>query len=133
MSGKKQPGFRTTLGRIRGLGAAQSGSHHWYLMRVTSVMLLLLALYPVFGFFIYAVYGGRAGALEWLRSPLAATGVILFLIAGFHHAANGLQVVIEDYIHCSCAKPVLLFVIKFLAAACAILGILATLKIALGV
>ena len=133
MNAKKSPGFRSTLGRIRGLGSAQAGSHHWYLMRVTSVALLLLTLYPIFGFFIYAVYGGRAGALEWLHSPIAATGVILFLIVGFHHAANGLQVVIEDYIHCSCAKPALLFIIKFLAAACAILGVLATLKIALGV
>jgi len=102
-------------------------------MRVTSVALLFLALYPVLGFFIYAVYGGRQGALEWLRSPFAATGVILFLIAGFHHAAHGLQTVIEDYVHCSCAKTALLFAIKFGATAFSILGIIATLKITLGV
>jgi succinate dehydrogenase hydrophobic anchor subunit len=45
----------------------------------------------------------------------------------------GLQVVIEDYVHCSCAKSTMLFVIKFGSAAFAILGVLATLKIALGV
>ena len=102
-------------------------------MRVTSVALFLLALYPIFGFFVYAVYGGRTGALEWLRSPFAATGVILFLIIGFHHTAHGLQTVIEDYVHCSCVKTSLLLAVKFGAAAFAILGILATLKITLGV
>jgi succinate dehydrogenase / fumarate reductase, membrane anchor subunit len=133
MKKKDSASFRSTLGRVRSLGSAKAGTHHWYLMRITSVALLVLAIYPVFGFFIYAVYGGHAGAVEWLKSPLAATGVILFLIAGFHHAANGLQTVIEDYIHCECAKPVLIFSIKFLAAAFAILGILATLKVTLGV
>jgi succinate dehydrogenase / fumarate reductase membrane anchor subunit len=133
MSKKKTPSFRSQLGRVRALGSAKSGTHHWYMMRVTSVALFVLAMYPVFGFFIYAVYGGRTGALEWLHSPFAATGVILFLIAGFHHAANGLQIVIEDYIQCACAKTISLLVIKLGAFAFVILGILATLKITLGV
>lgn len=128
-----KPGFRTNLARVRALGSAKSGTHEWYLIRVTSVVLALLTLYPLFGFFIYAVYGGRAGALAWLHSPIAATGIILFLIAGFHHGASGMQTVIEDYIHCAMMKTVGLLVVKFIAAAFAILGILATLKIALGV
>jgi succinate dehydrogenase / fumarate reductase membrane anchor subunit len=132
MDNKNTAAFRSTLGRIRGLGSAKSGTHHWYLARLTGLALILLALYPIFGFFIYAVYGGHAGAIQWLRSPFAATGVVLFLIVGFHHAASGLQVVIEDYVHCGCAKATLLIAVKFLAAAFAILGILATLKVALG-
>jgi succinate dehydrogenase / fumarate reductase, membrane anchor subunit len=133
MSKKNSTSFRSTLGRVRSLGSAKAGTHHWYLMRLTALALLALAVYPVFGFFIYAVYGGHGGAIEWLRSPFAATGVILFLIAGFHHAANGVQTVIEDYIHCECAKTASVLIVKFLAAAFAILGILATLKVTLGV
>lgn len=125
--------FRSPLGRIRALGSAKAGTHEWYIMRVTSVALLLLALYPLFGFIIYAVYGGRAGALEWLHSPFAAGGVILFLLVGFHHAAHGLQVVIEDYVHCHKAKTALVVFLKFAAAAFALIGVLATLKIFLGV
>ena len=132
MKNKKSPAFRTTLGRVRAMGSAKAGMHHWVMMKVTSAALLLLTLYPIIGFFIYAVYGGRAGAIEWLHSPFAATGVVLFLIVGFHHSANGLQVVIEDYIHCPCVKSVGLFVIKLGAASCAILGVLATLKIFFG-
>ncbi len=133
MNMKKSISFQTTLGRVRALGSAKSGTHEWYLMRLTSVALLLLTIYPIFGFFIYAVYGGRAGAIEWLRTPIATTGVILFLGVGFHHGAAGLQTVIEDYFHCACVKNTLLFIVKFAAAIFAILGILTTLKIALGV
>jgi succinate dehydrogenase / fumarate reductase membrane anchor subunit len=130
---KKIPSFRSPLNRVRGYGSAKAGTHHWYMQRVTAVGLVLLALYPIIGFFIYAVYGGRAGALEWLQSPFAAAGVILFLIAGFYHAALGMQVVIEDYIHGHIAKTVSIYTVKFGAAAFAILGIIATLKITLGV
>lgn len=133
MTKKKSAAFRSTLGRVRALGSAKSGTHHWYMLRLTSMALLLLALYPIFGFFIYAVYGGRAGALEWLHSPVAATGTILFLIVGFYHTATGMQVVIEDYVHCACAKNALLFFVNMGCFACAILGVLATLKIAFGV
>jgi succinate dehydrogenase / fumarate reductase membrane anchor subunit len=132
MTGKKMS-VHAMLSRVRGLGTAKSGTENWYLMRLTSVALFLLALYPIMGFFIYAVYGGYAGAVAWLKSPFAATGVILFLIAGFHHAAGGLQTVIEDYVHCPYAKTASLFIVKFLAAALAILGVLATLKVTLGV
>jgi len=130
---KDTAAFRSILGRVRGLGSAKSGTHEWYVMRLTSVALLGLALYPILGFFIYAVYGGRAGALEWLHSPFAATGVVLFLLVGFHHAAHGLQTVIEDYVHCSCVKTGMLFAVKFGAAGLAVLGVLAVLKVVVGV
>lgn len=42
---------------------------------------------------------GYTAFVSWLRTPFAAGGVILLLIALFHHAALGLQVVIEDYVH----------------------------------
>jgi succinate dehydrogenase / fumarate reductase membrane anchor subunit len=133
MKDKNGASFRSALGRVRALGSAGSGTHHWKMIRLTALALLLLAVYPLVGFFIYAVYGGRAAAIEWLRSPFAATGVILFLIAGFYHAAGGLQTVIEDYVHCACVKSASLFLVAFGCAAFAILGVLATLKIALGV
>lgn len=133
MKKKTSTNFRTTLGNVRALGSAKSGTHHWLLMRFTSVALLLLALYPIFGFFIYAVYGGREAAIQWLHSPVTVTGVVLFLIVGFHHAAAGLQTVIEDYVHCSCVKTASLFIVNSIAVTSAILGILATLKIFFGV
>jgi succinate dehydrogenase / fumarate reductase, membrane anchor subunit len=37
--------------------------------------------------------------IAWLRTPFVTGGSILLLIALFHQAALGLQVMIEDYIH----------------------------------
>ncbi|MBV8548015.1 MAG: succinate dehydrogenase, hydrophobic membrane anchor protein [Alphaproteobacteria bacterium] len=124
--------LRSPLGRVRGLGSAHAGTEHWIGQRLTSLALIPLSLYPVVTFFLAANHGGYGALRDWLHSPISATAVILFLLVGFHHAANGLQVVIEDYVHCECAKSATLFVIKFGSLALALAGTLATLKIMLG-
>lgn len=124
--------LRSPLGRVRGLGSAHHGTEHWIALRLTSLALLPLALYPVVTFFLAANEGGYGALREWLHNPVSAAAVILFLLVGFHHSANGLQVVIEDYFHCECVKNAALFVIKFGSLALALLGALATLKIMLG-
>ena len=37
--------LRSPLGRVRGLGSAKGGTHHWWMQRVTSVALLPLTLW----------------------------------------------------------------------------------------
>lgn len=124
--------LRSPLGRVRGLGSAHNGTEHWIGLRLTSVALIPLALYPVVTFFLAANEGGYSALREWLHSPVSAAAVILFLIVGFHHTTSGLQVMIEDYLHCECVKNAMLFVVKFVSLALALLGTLATLKIMLG-
>jgi len=130
---KSTRSMQSPITRARGLGSARHGTSHWWMQRLTALALIPLTLYFLNGFFTYVVFGSYDGAIYWLRSPYAATFVILLLIAGFHHGASGLQVVIEDYVHCECAKLASILIIKFLAAAFAILGILATAKILFGV
>lgn len=54
--------------------------------------------------------------------------MILLLIALFHHAALGLQVVIEDYMH-SESKFAVVLLLRLSCFALAAAGILATLRI----
>jgi succinate dehydrogenase / fumarate reductase membrane anchor subunit len=129
----KTPSLRSPLARVRSLGSAGRGTEHWWLQRLTAIALIPLSLFVIVTFYMYVVEGTYDGAVYWLRSPFAATFVILFLAVGFHHAASGLQVVIEDYVHCECAKLTSLIVVKFLAVVFALLGILSTVKILLGV
>ena len=41
------PPLRSPLGRVRGLGSARGGTHHWWMQRITSVALLPLTLWFV--------------------------------------------------------------------------------------
>ena len=40
-------GRGTSLGRVRGLGSAHAGPHHWWLQRLTSIALVPLSIWFV--------------------------------------------------------------------------------------
>ena len=91
-------GSGTGLGRVRGLGSAKSGSHHWWLQRVTAIGNLLLILWLIFSLIRLQV--SDYGAMHtWLASPMAAVPMALIVINTFWHLRLGLQVIIEDYVH----------------------------------
>jgi succinate dehydrogenase / fumarate reductase membrane anchor subunit len=90
-------GNGTPIGRVRGLGTAHEGAHHWMLQRFTAIGNLVLMTYLVVSFALLGDYG-HGTVVKWLASPLAATAIILLVISLFWHARLGLQVVIEDYI-----------------------------------
>jgi succinate dehydrogenase / fumarate reductase membrane anchor subunit len=82
---------------------------------------------------LIACSGGSYEAfIGWMGSPITTVLMILLLITLFWHAALGLQVVIEDYIH-SDAEVWLLLATRFACFALAVAGIVATLHIAVGV
>lgn len=120
MTHASKDSIRTPLGRARGLGSAKDGTHHWWMQRVTAVALLPLCL-----FFVtqipHLVTTDHAAFAAWLSSPLTAVALGLFIFAAFYHAALGLQVIIEDYVHADGAKFFLLLLNKlsffFLGAA----------------
>lgn len=125
-------GLRAPLARVRGLGSAKHGSAHWWTMRLSSLALVFLCGWFIIKLVFCLSAGDYAAATEWLRQPLAAALMMLFLAVGFHHAANGLQTVIEDYVHCECARLTGIIAVKFIAAALAVTGIVAVGKIAFG-
>jgi succinate dehydrogenase / fumarate reductase membrane anchor subunit len=123
--------LRSPLGRALGLGSAKEGVEHWWRQRVTAIALVPLAVW-----FVVAVIGlagaDRAVFVAWLHHPLAAVMFVLLLIATFWHAALGLQVVIEDYVHSEALKLGTIVVMRLLCFALAALGIFAVLQLALG-
>ena len=89
-------GNGTPIGRVRGLGTAHEGAHHWMLQRFTAIGNLVLMSYLVVSFALLGDYG-HGTIVKWLSQPVAATAIILLVISVFWHARLGLQVVIEDY------------------------------------
>jgi succinate dehydrogenase / fumarate reductase membrane anchor subunit len=119
--------MRSPLARAIGPGSAKDGVRDWWAERVSAVALVPLTLW--FAASIIAHSGSDyASFIAWMRTPLAATLMILLLIALFHHIALGLQVVIEDYVH-SGAKFAWVVAVRLGCFALATAGVVATLHI----
>jgi len=121
--------MRSPLGRAIGLGSAKEGVEHWWLQRITAVALVPLSLWFVIAI-IRLVGADSDGVRDWVGNPLAATMLVLLLIATFYHAALGLQVVIEDYIHAELTKLALVVIVRLGCFALAVAGMFAVLSMA---
>ena len=117
--------LRTPLGRVRGLGSAKDGTHHWWAQRWTAVALVPLLVWLVFNV-ISLVGAPQIAVAHWMGHPVNAALLAALVAALFHHAQLGLQVVIEDYVHCEAIKVASLLAMKGL---CWILAAIAVLSI----
>ena len=121
--------MRSPLGRAIGLGSAKEGVEHWWLQRITAVALVPLSLWFVIAI-IRLVGADSDGVRDWVANPLPAIMLVLLLIATFYHAALGLQVVIEDYIHAELTKLALVVIVRLGCFALAVAGMFAVLSMA---
>jgi len=121
--------MRTPISRVRGLGSAKDGTHHWWMQRLTAVALVPLSIWFVISM-IGLASADHAAVSAWLATPLTAVLMLLFVIATFYHMQLGLQVVIEDYIHGEAAKMVCLIGIKLGSFALGVAAAFAVLKVA---
>lgn len=122
--------LQTPLKRVRGLGAAKSGTRHFIAQRVTALALVPLVLWAIF-LALALVHADYAQARALLHHHFAAVALGAFVIAVFWHAQLGLQVVVEDYVHARWLEVALQIAVKFFCCAGALAGVLAVLRIAL--
>jgi succinate dehydrogenase / fumarate reductase membrane anchor subunit len=118
-------GDGTSIGRVRGLGAAKEGAHHWWHQRLTAGGNLLLVLWFILSIARLPGYD-RATLTAWIASSWVAIPLILLVASVFYHFRLGLQVCIEDYSHGPgrIAWIVLLNAFTIVAAGVAIFSIL---------
>lgn len=119
------------LRKAKGLGSGHNGTHHFIVQRVSAVILIPLVLY-----FFYAVISLIAAKdfyalTQWFANPFHAGLLLVFMLAGFYHAALGLQVVIEDYVHCEKGKWLALIAVKGICAVCAAIAVVSILRLSL--
>src|SRR5262249_27577711 len=109
------------------LGSAKEGVAHWWAQRLTAIALVPLSLWFVAS--VIGLTGASYGAVvDWVASPVPALLLVLLIVATFHHAQLGLQVVIEDYIHSEGAKLTLIILVKGAAIVLSLIAIFAILR-----
>ena len=122
--------FKTPRGLATGLGSAGTGTHHWWQHRVSSVALIPLTILAIIPF-ADGLGDDHAEVLATYSNPFNAIVAILFLAVAFHHLMQGLQVVIEDYVHGKGWRTAALLGNQMFCAAFGFAGIFAVLKIAI--
>ncbi len=122
--------YRSPLANVRGLGSAKSGTHHWWMQRLTALALIPLTLWVIFVL-------AELPALEYTQavimigSPWVAIPILLFLSVGFYHGAIGLQVVIEDYVADEAQRLVVLLLMYAVMTVQGVVSVFSLLKVAL--
>jgi succinate dehydrogenase / fumarate reductase membrane anchor subunit len=122
--------YRSDLARARGLGPARHGVGHWIAERISSVALVPLVIWAVYSGLVLAA-AGYEGAVAWVRAPLNAVLTMLLIAVGFWHMHAGMRVVVEDYIHKTLTKSLLLMLNLFICVLGAGLAVFSVLKVAL--
>ncbi len=75
---------------------------------------------------------GRAetsAIVEILKRPYNIIMLGIFVMSGLYHAALGMQVVIEDYVHCRAARLVTLLLVQVFSIVTAISFLIAVLHV----
>jgi succinate dehydrogenase / fumarate reductase membrane anchor subunit len=122
----------TPLSRVRGFGAAKSGTEHFWLQRLTAVANVPLTI--AFVLILVSLLGrNHAFAAQTLGSPLVAIVMLLFLLSIISHMRIGMQVVIEDYVHGEPWKLIALMANTFFSLAVALASAYGVLKLSFGV
>jgi succinate dehydrogenase / fumarate reductase, membrane anchor subunit len=128
-SGPRLRVMRSQLGRVRGLGAAKSGTGDWRVQRLTAIALVPLTIW----FVLVALHLSglpRAAVAHWAGNPVNAALLVALVLVTFRHLQLGLQAVIEDYVHVERVKTVSLLLLRGVVGLVALIGVLAALKLA---
>ena len=120
--------MRTPLAKVRGLGSAKSGVHHWWHQRLTAIAMVPLVLSAIF--LVFRIAGSNYNqAISLLQNPFYAAILLLLIITGFWHCMLGIQVVIEDYVGSEWGRITSILIVKAILILLATLSALSLLKI----
>ena len=121
--------YLTDRKRAIGMGAAKPGTEHFWAMKVSSVGLLILI--PLFLLTFAPMLGApHADVTAYFARPFPAIVAALTIVVGFLHFKDGVQVLIEDYVHGTLQK-VLIIAMICLCYAAAATGVFAVARLAL--
>ena len=124
--------FRTPLGRVRGRGAARSGTQDFWLQRLTSVAGIPLTIMAiVIGMLLLG--RNQAAVAQILGSPIVAVIMLAFIFCIVLHMKIGMQEILVDYVPNEAMKFALLLANTFYCWVIGLFAAYAIFKMASGV
>ncbi|MCR9124584.1 MAG: succinate dehydrogenase, hydrophobic membrane anchor protein [Rhodobacteraceae bacterium] len=121
--------YLTDRKRATGMGSAKTGTEHFWAMKVSSVALLVLV--PLFVFTFGPMLGEpHEAVVAYFARPFPAIVAALTILVTFKHFKDGVQVLIEDYVH-GLNQKVAIILMVCLSYAAAATGLFAIARIAL--
>ena len=121
--------YLTDRKRAVGMGSAKTGTDHFWRVKVQSFALLILI--PLFIFTFGPMLGEpHAEVVAYFAQPFPAIVAALTIAVTMMHFKDGVQVLIEDYVHGTAQKVAILAMIC-LSYAAAATGLFAIARIAL--
>lgn len=121
--------YLTDRKRAAGTGSAKSGTAHAWKMKVTSFALLILV--PLFIFTFGSILGSDYAAVtDYYARPFPALIAALTILVSMIHFRDGVQVLIEDYVH-GIAQKITILVMICLCFGLAAIGVFAVARLAL--
>ncbi len=121
--------YLTDRKRATGMGSAKGGTEHHWNMTVSAVGLLVLV--PLFVFTFGKMLGQpHTDVVAYFARPFPAIVAGLTLTVGFMHFKNGIQMVIEDYVH-GLARKIAIIAMICVSYGAAATGLYALIKLAL--
>lgn len=96
--------LRTSLGKVRGLGAAHEGTDEFWIQRMTSISAIPLTFFLV-GSCLYLLGADYEAARAYISSVFVAPALTLVMIVFVWHMHIGMKEILVDYMH----SPVIKF------------------------
>ena len=123
--------IRTPLARVRGLGAAKSGTTAFWHQRVTAIANIPLTIAAVI-IIIMLLGRNQPAVAQTLGSPTVTIIMLLFIASITIHMRIGMAVIIEDYVHHESAKLTLLMANTFFTIVVGLAAVYGILKLSFG-
>jgi succinate dehydrogenase / fumarate reductase, membrane anchor subunit len=123
-------GNGTELGRVRGLGSAHSGAHHWWQERISGALALIPVVFLLVSILLLPDLGYTT-VREWAGEPLPALALAALVLTSLWHNRLGLRVFIEDYAHVRSNRIAILLLLDIATYAAGIFALYCLVRIAL--
>ncbi len=122
--------LETPLHRVQGLGAAHSGTQHFWRQRITAVALIPLSIWFVISALSFV--GAPFFQVDtFFQHPVNAALMSIFVVILLYHMQLGLQSVIDDYATHDGWKIVFILLNRGFAILVGVASIIALLRIAI--